>query len=97
MRPSLRPRGGGLSRRREPVEAGDGAAEVPWREVGVPHGHLQVGVSEQLLNFAEPHTAHDRPGGEGVAERVERHVIELRGLDSVLVGGPDVPRLEDPA
>jgi hypothetical protein len=68
MRPSLRPRGGGLSRRREPVEAGDGAAEVPWREVGVPHGHLQVGVSEQLLNFPEPHTAHDRPGGEGVAK-----------------------------
>jgi hypothetical protein len=65
--------------------------------VGVPHRHGQRGMAKKLLKLLGCHPAHDRPGCEGVAQGVEVDVVELSGLDGVVVGRLDVAGFEDSA
>src|SRR2546425_673640 len=69
---------------------GDLAAEVVRRKVGVPLGHRQRGVAEDLLKGLEAAAPHDEPRGEVVPAGVEVEVVGLRLGDRRLERGTDI-------
>src|SRR3989449_6132051 len=72
---------------------GDLAAEVVRGQVGVPLGHRQGGVAEDLLKGLEAAAPHDEPRGEVVAAVVEVEVVKLRLGDRVFERGTDIAAL----
>jgi hypothetical protein len=62
---------------------------VGRRQVGVAEGHRQGGVSQQLLQLGQGHSPHHGMGREGVAEVVEREVLDLRPPERQLERGTD--------
>src|SRR5262249_20538172 len=66
-------------------------------EVGVPHGHRQGGVAEDLFESLEAAAPHDEPTREVVATVMEVEVVEFCLHDRVLergayvAGPPDAP------
>lgn len=51
-------------------------------EVRIAHGHLDVGMPQQLLDRLQAGTPHDQVSGEGVAE-----VMKAKIVDSCLAAG----------
>src|SRR5215831_16920271 len=61
-----------------------------------PQGHLQFGVSQDLLQRLQRATPHHEPGGEGVPQVMEVKVDEVGLLDRTQEGCADVPKVPDP-
>jgi hypothetical protein len=59
-------------------------------EVGIPHGHLQSLVTEQLLNRSEIRAVHDEVAGESVAEIVESEVRDACSFAGIVEGFAEI-------
>src|SRR5215471_9540469 len=86
--------------REDAVERADGGAEVRRAEVGIPLGHGERLVAQDLLDLADAAAALDEPGGRRVSRVVEPEVLDLRCLERMLPGAPEavpIRRAEDVA
>jgi hypothetical protein len=44
--------------------------------VGIAHGHLDIGVAQELLDRFQADASHDKVGSEGVPEVVKAEIID---------------------
>jgi len=69
----------------------NGAPEVARAEVGIPHGHLEIRVPQDLLHLLEGGASHHHVAGRGVAQVVEAEALDAGVLERLLERGPHLP------